>query len=131
MPKPKEWKGKAIKFLTNNPHAELIQSLVKENEKLNKKLQLYYAIKDNSWQCHKCCHYYSDMKKLIRHRDSDKDCLNPNYKTRNKYALDNQGKWFCYFGCEPLFDSVPDLERHFQLHEEDELKLWGISISHL
>ena len=49
MPKQPPYSGQAVKFLANNPHAELIKSHVRENEKSNKKLQLYYAIKANSW----------------------------------------------------------------------------------
>lgn len=126
----KPWTGKAIALLKDNPYAELIRSVVLENDKLNKKLQLYYAIKADSWQCNKCCHYYSSVKKLVRHRDKEKNCLDPNYRTRNKYATD-KGKWFCYFGCEPKFDSTSSLEQHLLGHEPNELKLWGISHQHL
>ena len=110
----------------NNRYAELIISQVEDNEKLNKKLQLYYAVKETSWQCPKCYHYYGCIKTLVRHKEKS-NCLDPKFETRNNYAKDTEGNFFCYFGCTPSFNEALDLERHLLGHDPDELKCWGIS----
>ena len=45
------WTGKAVHLLSYNPHATLIRRRVEENEAEIKKLQLYYAVRTDSWQC--------------------------------------------------------------------------------
>jgi hypothetical protein len=47
----KTWTGKAVHLLKDNTHAELIIDRVQQNEAEVKKLQLYYAVRTDSWQC--------------------------------------------------------------------------------
>jgi len=60
------------------------------------------------------------------------ECLNINFQPKKKYAQDGNGKFFCYFGCEPMFDSASELEDHLaDSHSAADLKIWGISHLHI
>ena len=75
------WTGKAASLLDNNPHADAIRQIVSENEHVSKKLQLYYALRCDTWQCDKCCQFYCDKGKLLRHQGTY--CGKENTRVRN------------------------------------------------
>jgi hypothetical protein len=75
------WTGKAASSLASNPHAALLRQLVEENEHATKKLQLYYALRCDTWQCDRCCQFYCDKGKLLRHQTSY--CGKQNIRVRN------------------------------------------------
>jgi hypothetical protein len=78
------YQGKANQFLYKNPYAKLIQRRVDEDLSQKKKLQLYYALRLDKFQCAKCCHFYCSKKKLTRHALSD--CLREDFQQKKKYA---------------------------------------------
>ena len=125
------WSGKAAPLLRNNPYEELIRQRATESENQSKKSQLYCAVRVDSWQCDNCCHYFSSIKKLAVHKKY-KDCRGEDFQIKSYYVKDERDRFFCYFGCTKKFELVEHLEQHlFDSHEEDELKLWGISWWHL
>ena len=54
--------GKAVKLLLGNSCADLIRSRVFGEVKKTKKLQLYYALRNDEFQCEKCYSFYPDSK---------------------------------------------------------------------
>ena len=108
-----------------------MRSCVREEVDKPKKLQLYYALRADEFQCEKCSHFYSSKKKLAQH-SRHKECLDINFQPKKKYAQDSNGKFFCYFGCKPMFDSTSELEVHLvDSHSAADLKIWGISHLHI